>query len=171
MLHSQDFRGMRLRCNKSPIAVETFLAVNADPVQLELEDIPEAVADGRIVGGESTYARFFGLQQDKCCSLINDAEHSLFLTSIIVSQGFWTRVPEDLKLLVQDAALDAARSERQESLEDAELVKARCKTEGIRIVTLPAEERDKFKSATEYLYEKFADMFSPGLVEGIRAAA
>merc|ERR1719440_1090537 len=77
----EDFRGVPLRCNKSPIAVETFIAVGAEPLQIELEEINDAVADGRIEGGESTYARFYALQQNECCKMINDAEHSLFLTS------------------------------------------------------------------------------------------
>merc|ERR1719330_1255896 len=70
----EDFEGVPLRCNKSPIAAETFIAVGAEPIQIELEEIPEAVADGRIVGGESTYARFYGLAQNDCCKVINDAE-------------------------------------------------------------------------------------------------
>jgi len=166
----EDFRGVPLRCNKSPIAVETFIAVGASPVELELEEIPEAVEDGRIEGGESTYARFFSLNQDKCCSKINDAEHSLFLTSIIVAKGFWNGIPQDLQELVKSAALDAARSERAESIEDVELVKAECAKSKIEVHTMPEEERLRFKEATGYLYDKFDTMFSKGLLDSIRAA-
>merc|ERR1712060_51769 len=167
----EDFKGIPLRCNKSPIAAETFIAVGAEPVQIELEEIPEAVADGRIVGGESTYARFYGLAQNDCCKVINDAEHSLFLTSIIVAKSFWGLLDEDLQQLVKDAAFDAARSERQESLEDIEIVKARCLKDDITIATLPETERVRFAEKTAYLYEKFDSMFSEGLIANIRAAA
>merc|ERR1712014_437104 len=98
----EDFEGVPLRCNKSPIAAETFIAVGAEPVQIELEEIPEAVADGRIVGGESTYARFYGLEQNECCKVINDAEHSLFLTSIIITKSFWSDMEQDLKAMMQE---------------------------------------------------------------------
>jgi len=167
----EDFQGVPLRCNNSPIAAETFIAVGAEPVQIELEEIPEAVADGRIVGGESTYARFYGLEQNECCKVINDAEHSLFLTSIIVAKSFWGLLDEDLQQLVKDAAFDAARSERQESLEDIEVVKARCLKDDITIATLPEAERLRFAEKTAYLYEKFDSMFSAGLIADIRAAA
>lgn len=166
----EDFHGVPLRCNKSPIAAETFIAVGAEPVQIELEEINDAVKEGRIVGGESTYARFFGLSQNETCSIINDAEHSLFLTSIIVAKSFWSRFDEDLQALVKDAALDAARSERKESIEDVEIVKEKCAEEKIEIVTLPEEERKRFETATKYLYDKFDGMFSEGLIERIRAA-
>jgi len=166
----EDFKGVPLRVNKSPIAVETFAAVGADPVQLELEEINEAVADGRIQGGESTYARFYALEQNRSCRVINDAEHSLFLTSIIVAKDFWSGLDQDLQSLVREAAIDAARSERKESIEDVDLVKAQCGKDRIEVVTLPAEERERFQQATEYLYPKFEGMFSQGLLASIRAA-
>merc|ERR1712217_863141 len=166
----EDFKGVPLRCNKSPIAAETFIAVGANPVQLELEEINEAVKDGRIQGGESTYARFYALKQNECCGLINDAEHSLFLTSIIVSQSFWSTLGQDLEAMIQDASFDAARMERKESLEDAETVKEQCAKDRVNIVTMSEAERHRFKDATAYLYDKFDGMFSEGLVEQIRAS-
>jgi len=110
----EDFRGIPLRCNKSPIAAETFIAVGAEPVQIELEEINDAVKDGRIEGGESTYARFYALSQNESCKLINDAEHSLFLTSIIIAKSFWSELDQDMQEMLQVAATDAARMERCE---------------------------------------------------------
>jgi len=167
----EDFQGVSLRCNKSPIAAETFIAVGAKPVQLELEEINEAVADGRVQGGESTYARYYSLNQQEQCPVINDAEHSLFLTSIIVAKDFWDTLPQDLQDIVQSAALDAARGERRESVEDCETVKERCTRDGFQISVMPEDERRRFAEATKYLYEKFDGMFTPGLIDSINAEA
>ncbi|NDH49196.1 MAG: hypothetical protein EBY41_01350 [Proteobacteria bacterium] len=166
----EDFKGVPLRCNKSPIASETFLAVGAEPVEIELEEINEGVVDGRVVGGESTYPRFYGLNQNEHMQVINDAEHSLFLTSIIINKDFWNGMDSMLQEKIQHAAFDAARYERAESIDDIDIVKARAIADGIRINPLPQAERDKFKAATEYLYDKFEDMFKPGLVKSIQAA-
>merc|ERR1719356_1658568 len=161
----EDFKGVPLRTNKSEIAAETFIAVGAKPVQIELEEINEAVADGRILGGESTYARFYSLQQNEACSMINDAEHSLFLTSIIITKSFWSDMEQDLQNMMQTAAFDAARMERKESVEDVDIVKDKCAKDKVEIYTMPAEERKRFQEATEYLYDKFDNMFSEGLIK------
>ena len=165
----EDFKGQPLRCNMSPIATETFIAVGADPHQIELEEINEGVQDGRIVGGESTYPRFYGLKQNEHMSVINDAEHSLFLTSILVAKDFWDTLDDDIKEKVEYASFDAARSERQESVEDISVVKARCMDDDIAVHTMAVEERVKFQKATEYLYDKYEDMFSVGLLNKIKA--
>ena len=144
-LHSiEDFEGQKLRCNKSPIAEETLSAVGAIPVPIELEQINEGVQDGIIVGGESTYPRFYGLKQNEFMGTINDAEHSLFLTSVIVAKDFWNVLDDDLKELIQDASFDAARAERVWSVEDIDIVKSKCEKDDIDVVTMSEKERIRF---------------------------
>lgn len=150
-----DFEGMRIRSNRSPVAVDTLKAVGAEPVVMELEDISDAVRSGDIAGGESTYPRFYGLKQNEVCGVINDTGHSLFLTSIITSQRFWDSLHPSLREVLQRAAANAARFERVESVEDIDLVQQRCRDEGIDVVKLPADEVAKFKAATKPVYAKY----------------
>jgi len=164
----EDFEGLELRCNKSPIAIETLECVGAKTVPIELEQINEGVQSGIIVGGESTYPRFFGLKQNECMNTINDTSHSLFLTSIIVSENFWNSLDKDLQDKIQDASFDAARAERVWSVEDIDLVKSACKDENINVVTMSDEEKSRFKEKTAYIYDKYAHMFPEGLVDSIK---
>jgi len=162
-----DFQGMRIRSNRSPVAVDTLKAVGAEPVVMELEDISGAVQSGEIVGGESTYPRFYGLKQNEVCDVINDTGHSLFLTSIITSQKFWDSLEPRLQAIIRAAASNAARSERVESVDDIAMVQQRCNAEGIQVVTLPAAEVAKFKAATAPVYAKYQPRLG-GLVERIQ---
>lgn len=165
----RDFAGLKVRSNRSPVAVDTFKAIGADPIVMELEDITGAVEQGAIVGGESTYPRFYALNQNDVCEVINDTAHSLFLTSIIVSSKFWDGLDQELQTIVSEAALNAARFERKESVDDIALVQQRCANDGIRIVTLPDEEVRKFKDAVQPVYAKYQPTFGD-LVEKIRSA-
>jgi len=66
------------------------------------------------------------------------------------------------------AAIEAAREERQASIDDAEAAKVRGLSEGIKVVELSDHDQKKFKELSQQVYEKFADHFSPGLVDSIR---
>ena len=99
---------------------------------------------------------------------INDTSHSLFLTSIIVSEGFWNGLDADLQAKIQEASFDAARAERVWSVEDIDIVKSSCEEENINVVTMSDEEKARFKEATAYIYDKYADMFPEGLVDSIK---
>ena len=163
-----DFKGLKVRSNRSPVAIDILKAIGADPVVMELEAITDAVKDGEIAGGESTYPRFYALKQNEACGFINDTKHSLFLTSIIVNTEFWDSLNKDTQDKIQTAAENAARYERAISLEDIELVQARCAKDDIDVVDLPEAEIEKFKQMTEQVYDKYENYFSAGLVKKIQ---
>ena len=69
---------------------------------------------------------------------------------------------------IEEASFDAARAERVWSVEDIDIVKSKCEEDTIEVVTMSDEERLRFKEATEYMYEKYDDMFTPGLLQSIK---
>ena len=75
---------------------------------------------------------------------------------------------DDLKNEIEDASFDAARAERVWSVEDIDIVKSKCEKDSIKVVIMSDEERLRFKEATEYMYEKYDDMFTDGLLDSIK---
>jgi TRAP-type C4-dicarboxylate transport system substrate-binding protein len=162
------FKGAKIRTARSPVAVDTFLAVGATPIDtVELEEMNEAARAGIIDAGESTFVRVIPLEQDKSFAYVNDTAHSLFLTSIIVANGFWDTLDSATQEIMKDAALNAARIERRESIVDVATVKD---TLGDRVVEMSTDETAKFKTATEVVYTKYADYFSNDLINKIKSA-
>jgi TRAP-type C4-dicarboxylate transport system substrate-binding protein len=163
----EALKGMKVRTARSPVAIDTFLAVGAEPVHtVELEEMNEAAEAGIINAGESTFVRVLPLEQDKAFEFVNDTAHSLFLTSIIVSRDFWKTLDVATQETLQSAALSSALIERKESVVDVAAVK---ETLGNRVVEMSAEEQDKFKVATESVYSKYQNYFTTDLVGQIQA--
>jgi tripartite ATP-independent transporter DctP family solute receptor len=164
----EDMKGMSIRTSVSPVAQDTFSAVGAVPTPMDLEDVGGAVKQKKIEGAESTYPRFYSMKQSEFSTVLNDTHHSLFLTSVIMNNNFWSKLSPERQKMVQAAALSAARLERAESIEDAEKTKERCKKDGIQVVELPKQEIDKFKTAMKPIYAKYANYFEKGLIDKIR---
>ena len=165
----EDLRGMRVRTSLSPVAQDTFGMLGADVVPLEIEELAENLGDTNVTVGESTYPRVYALGQNKVSKVVNHTEHSLFLTSILVGESFWTELTPELQAIISDAAMVAARHERELSIEDVRLTRERCQKDGIILNDMSKEEQARFKAATESIYDKYKDYFTPGLVEGILA--
>lgn len=163
-----DFVGTPIRSNKNPMAMETFRAIGAEPVAMELEAINEAVEAGVVVGGETAYPRIYPLGQNEFHTSVVDSEHSLFLTSIIITDTFWNSLDADLRNVIKTAAVNAGRAERVESIKDGEQAKVKLVEEGKEVVRLSDEDQAEFVRRTAVVYDKFADFFKPGLVEQIR---
>ncbi len=127
-----------------------------------------AADEGIIEAGESTYVRVFPLEQYKSFEVVNDTAHSLFLTSIIVNQDFFGQFSADVQQILSQAAFDAARQERRESVANIPEILDLCEKEGVKVVKMSAEEECKFKAVTAQVYDMYADYFTPGLVQKIQ---
>ena len=160
-----DLAGKPIRTGMNPMARDTFAALGAIPVSMELEEMNSAVKDGQIIGGESAWPRIYPCEQNSFSRAVVDTGHSLFLTSIIVSENFWHTLSAELQQIITDAAVAAGRTERQRSIEDGFDSMAKCEQDGIKVVHITQEERDHFKAVTRPLYDKY--QFSPGLMESI----
>jgi TRAP-type C4-dicarboxylate transport system substrate-binding protein len=160
-----DFSAMNIGCGNNPVAVETFKAVGSNPVPMFIEDLEASLESGKVDGGETTYTRFFVLGHDKQTSHINDNEHSLFLTSLIINQQTWLALGEKVQGIFARAALRAAQIERDHSLADNVLIQKQAAEQGIPTVRMTANEKAKFVSATKGLYNKFGTYFSSGLLD------
>jgi len=92
----------------------------------------------------------------------------LFLTSIIVNQDFFKQFDTETQEIMATAAFNAARKERRESVADIPNILAECEFKGVEVVRMSAEEETKFKAVTSKVYDKFANYFTPGLVQSIQ---
>lgn len=154
----EDIRDLKLRTSFSPVAIETFKAVGANVVPMELEEMTDAIQDADIQVGESTYPRIYALGQDRVSKVINHTEHSLFLTSILINQDFFATLGEELQGIVVDAAKTAANYERVISIEDVALTQAKAESDGIEVRRMSTEEKARFKAATAHVYDMFPEL-------------
>lgn len=164
----EDFKGVKIRTSGSPVAQDTFQTLGATPVVMSLDDVAVATRKGQISASESTFARYFPLRQVEHSKVVNDTEHSLFLTTIMVNETFWKTLPADVQTQMRQVALESARLERQHSIVAAIETKKKCQAAGIEIVEWNKAETDRFKAAMKPVYVKYAKYFSPGMVESIQ---
>jgi TRAP-type C4-dicarboxylate transport system substrate-binding protein len=166
-----ELAGTTPRSTRNPVAQATLTALGIVPHACEVEDLRAEVVAGRCEGGETNYPRMYPLRQNEVTASVIDTEHSLFLTSMIIGDRFWAGLSAEVQAVIKKAAIEAGREERAETIRDGERAKVRLvQEEGATIHKLSAEERAEAIAKTAVVYDQFADMFTPGLVDAIRAA-
>lgn len=164
----EDLRGTKVRTSHSPVAIDTFKAVGANVVPMELEELTTGLEQADVTIGESTYPRVYALGQNRVSKVVNHTEHSLFLTSILAGTDFWNTLTAEQQEILNSAALVAARHERELSIADVQAVQDRCEADGIEVVKMSNEEQARFAQATQVVYEKYENTFSDNLVSRIK---
>ena len=93
----------------------------------------------------------------------------VFLTSIVINDSYFAKLPKKLQAVVMTAARAAAKDERRISVEDGVKVKEQCIKEGIKVVKMNDQELNRVKVALEPIYSKFQNYFpTPNLVTDIQ---
>lgn len=166
-----DFKNLSFYTGVNPIGIDTIEAIGglADPHAIE--DYWQSVhTEGDNHDAvDTTVPRLLATISKTKKRFVTDTKHSLFLTSIIVSEKWWSSLDDELKSKLADAAVNAARLERKWSIEDSESIATQdSDLTGVQYKELDSAEMDKFRELTEPLYEKYDSIFMPGLIQQIR---
>lgn len=162
-----DFYEMPVACSHSPVSYDIFKATGAIPKPMAIDAVKSAITSGEVEAGSTTYARFFASGYNDVVEVINDTQHSLFLTSMVTNSKLWNEMSLKTRDIFKQAALRAAKIERQESVADNARVQAEAKLAGIETIQMPTKEKLKLVKATKSIYDKYYGYFSPGLLRSI----
>jgi tripartite ATP-independent transporter DctP family solute receptor len=164
-----DMAGLKIRVVGSPIFLETFTALGANPTQMSWADAQPALATGAVDGQENpltifTAARLHTVGQTNVTLWGYVADPLIF----VVNRDVWTSWSEADRQAVREAALQAGRenialARKGITPEDRSMLDTVAGF-GVNIVQLSDAERQAFRTATKAVYDKWAEQIGKDLV-------
>jgi C4-dicarboxylate-binding protein DctP len=165
----EDFKDMKIKRVLGNPAEDLFDMLGSEHVYFPIDEIQDNMkSTGKVNATESTYTRYFPLGQDDYFPYILDIEYGLASTSILINKPFWDTLTVEQQLAIKEAGEIAARIERQESIDDAEMIKQQCNEKGTTIIRWTEEEIDRFKKMTMPIVDKYEQVVGKGIVDKIR---
>jgi TRAP-type transport system periplasmic protein len=145
----EDLEGLKLRVIPNAINVDWVKAVGANPTPMAFPEVYAGLESKAIDGQENPFSvilanKFFEVQKFLVVS-----NHQYNPQSMIFSKKVWDTLSADEKKILQDAAVEAARYQRQVNRDAAAGQLDQLKKAGMTVTELPPAEqaklRDKFK--------------------------
>jgi tripartite ATP-independent transporter DctP family solute receptor len=165
-----DLKGLKIRVVGSPLFVDTFTALGANPTQMSWADAQPAFASGAVDGQENpmsifTAAKLQNVGQKNVTMWGYVADPLVF----VVNKEIWTSWTPADQAIVRQAALDAGREQiaiARKGLTEADkpLLKDIAAL-GVTVTQLSAAERDAFVQATRPVYAKWKPQIGAPLVD------
>ncbi len=167
----EDLKGLKIRVVGSPLFLDTFSALGANPTQMSWADAVPALSSGAVDGQENpltifTVAKLHAAANQKYLTIWGYVADPLIF---VVNKEVWKSwKPEDQKA-VREAAVQAARENIAEARRglvppDDSMIKEVAAL-GVNVVRLTDAEKDAFKKATREVYQKWAKQIGPDLVK------
>jgi TRAP-type C4-dicarboxylate transport system substrate-binding protein len=170
-----DLKGLKIRVVGSPLFLDTFRALGANPTQMSWADAQPAFASGAVDGQENpmsifTAAKLHTVGQKYVTMWGYVADPLIFVVNKEVWES-WT--PADREI-VRQAAIDAGKQEI--ALARAGLVAPDLSTVknvqalGVSVTTLSPQEREAFVTATRRVYAQWKATIGADLVSKAEAS-
>lgn len=170
-----DLKGLKIRVVGSPLFLDTFTALGANPTQMSWADAQPAFASGAVDGQENplsifTAAKLHNVSQKNVTMWGYVADPLVF----VVNKDIWASwKPEDQKI-VQQAAIDAGKQEiaiaRKGLVEPGQPLLKEIAALGVTVTQLTPAGRAAFVKATRPVYEKWKKTIGADLVNNAERA-
>jgi TRAP-type transport system periplasmic protein len=171
----EDLKGLKIRVVGSPLFLDTFTALGANPTQMSWADAQPAFASGAVDGQENpmsifTAAKLHTVGQKYLTMWGYVADPLIF----VVNKEVWASWTEADRAIVRQAAIDAGKEEQaiaRKGLDEAgQPLLKEIAALGVNIVQLTPQEREAFVKATRPVYDKWKNQIGADLVTAAEKA-
>lgn len=166
----EDLKGMKIRVVGSPLYLETFSALGANPTQMSWADAQPAMASGAVDGQENPISVYLAAKLQN----INQKHLTLWgyvadPLIFVVNRRIWNSwTPEDQQI-VRQAAIDAAKEQiaiaRKGLVEADQPLLKELRDLGVTVTQLDATQREAFVKATRPVYDTWKERIGAELVD------
>jgi len=167
----EDLKGLKIRVVGSPLFLETFAALGANPTQMSWADAVPALSSGAVDGQENpltvyTVAKLATAANQKYLTIWGYVADPLIF---VVNKEVWNSwSPADQKA-VREAAIQAGKENvilaRKGLIPPNDTLLKEIKASGVNVSSLTLKEKEVFKKATRSVYDKWARQIGPELVK------
>ena len=164
-----DLKGMKIRVVGSPLFLDTFSALGANPTQMSWADAQPAMASGAVDGQENplsifTAAKLHTVSQKYLTLWGYIADPLVF----VVNKDIWNSWTPADREIVKQAAIEAGKEQialaRKGVIEADKPLLKQIEGLGVTVTQLTPAERDAFVQATRPVYNKWKGQVGADLV-------
>ncbi|MCC9596072.1 MULTISPECIES: DctP family TRAP transporter solute-binding subunit [unclassified Rubrivivax] len=170
-----DLKGMKIRVVGSPLFLDTFTALGANPTQMSWADAQPALASGAVDGQENplsifTAAKLHTVGQKHLTLWGYVADPLIF----VVNKDVWKSWTPADQAIVRQAAIDAGKQQiaiaRKGVVEADQPLLKEIGALGVTVTKLTPAEREAFVKATRPVYDKWKKQIGADLVDAAEKA-
>lgn len=166
----EDIKGMKLRVVGSPLYIDTFTALGANPTQMSWADAQPALASGAVDGQENPLSIYAGAKLydvgQKYLSLWNYVNDPLVF---VVNNDVWNSWSAEDQKIVREAAIEAGQKEiviaRTGVTNTDDSLLKEIEGHDVTVTVLSPEQIDTFAQATKPVFDKWAKQIGADLVK------
>jgi len=152
----EDIAGLKLRVIPNPINIDWVKALDANPTPLAFPELYAALDQRAVDGQENPVSVILANRFAEVQKYLTLTHHQYNPQSVIVSRKVWDTMSAAERQVLQDAATEAGRYQRQLSRDQAASAIDQLRKAGMQVSELPAAEQAKLREKMKPVIDKHA---------------
>jgi len=152
----EDLDGLKLRVIPNPINVDWVKALGANPTPLPWPEVYAALEQHAVDGQENPVATINSAKLYEVQKHLVLTNHQYNPQSVVISKKFWDKLSAAEQKILQDAATESAKYQREQSRSQAAAILDNLKKNGMQVTELPTAEMAKLRNKMTPVVAKYS---------------
>lgn len=162
-----DFNGVKFRTMESPIIMEQFKALGANPVPIDFGELYNSLQLGVVEGQENPLVTIENMKFYEVQDYLMISEHAYLGHVLIFGNNWYESLPEDIQTILYEKGREVAKWQRQ-AVQDEEVNYLKTIEEsGTKVVKLTQEQREALKEVTLPVHNEYIKLFGDELLNKV----
>lgn len=150
-----DVKGLKIRVLQNPLFIDLWKALGANAVPMPFPEVYSALEQGTVDGQENPAATLVSAKLFEVQKYLSLTSHVYFVDSLLFSKPVWSKLNDDERKVIAEAAKEAEAYGRVEVIgEDKSNIDAmRAK---MQVNEIAPAEMEKFRAAAKPVVEKYS---------------
>lgn len=166
----EDIAGLKVRAQQSPLFLDVWSALGANPTPLPFTEVHTALETGTVDGQENPAALILASKFNEVQKYLSLTHHNYNPQIVLIGKGFWDKLNDDEKKLLTDVAMEVRLEQRRISREADSKAIAELEASGMKVNELPDAEVTRIQEKIKPVVDKYAAKINPELVQKVYQA-
>lgn len=149
-----DMSGLKLRTLPSDVWTLTFKALGANPTQIDISELYQALQQGVVDGQENPYDNMVGRKFNEVQKYLSNTGHFFGWTPYLLNKDAFDKLTPDEQKAVLQAGAAATEAERQESKKATETARQALINGGMQYNEITPQALEEFKIKVAPVYDE-----------------
>ncbi|WP_134701145.1 DctP family TRAP transporter solute-binding subunit [Ammoniphilus sp. YIM 78166] len=163
----EDIQGLKIRTMENPAHMAMVQSMGGSPTPMAFGEVYTSVQQGVIDGLENPISLMESMRFYEVSKYFTLDGHLYGPYVMMMNADFFNSLPQDLQTIIQEAAKDWSKLERDLNRKQEAKGLENMKAQGMEVVELSSEQKDAFQKATQPVYDKYRNELEAGLVDKI----
>lgn len=156
-----DLKGLKIRVIESPLHIDTFKALGANPTPMPFPEIYNALQQKIIDGQDNPLYTSILMKFTEVNKYATVTNHILTECPTVVNRAFWNTLSPDQQRIFREAAEIQIKVNRELNAKNRVDALEKAKAQNVDVYILSDKEKEEFKKAVKTVHEKYRSIVGP----------